>query len=69
MFSRFDSIPACDRQTHTQTDRQTGRWLASIVRVKMHYATHKKEQYKAASYKLTGAAEATVGLHPVNAIR
>jgi len=23
MFSRFDTIPECDRQTHTQTDTQT----------------------------------------------
>jgi len=23
MFSRFDTIPECDRHTHTQTDRQT----------------------------------------------
>jgi len=22
-FSRFDTIPECDRQTHTHTDRQT----------------------------------------------
>ena len=24
-FSRFDTIPECDRRTHTQTDRQTDR--------------------------------------------
>jgi len=24
-FSRFDTIPECDRHTHTQTDRQTDR--------------------------------------------
>ena len=24
-FSRFDTIPVCDRHTHTQTDRQTDR--------------------------------------------
>jgi len=25
MFSRFDTIPECDRLTHTHRDRQTGR--------------------------------------------
>jgi len=25
-FSRFDTIPECDRHTHTQTDTHTDTW-------------------------------------------
>ena len=30
MFSRFDTVPACDRQTDRQTDRRTDRIGISI---------------------------------------
>jgi len=44
MFSRFDSIPACDRQSDRQTDRQTSRdsivrALHSIARAVKKYLT------------------------------
>jgi len=29
-FSRFDTIPVCDRHTHIHTDRQTDTWRRHI---------------------------------------
>ena len=47
-FSRFDTIPECDRHTHRQTDGRTDTAMRCAVKID-HIALHTKYNYQATS--------------------